>query len=77
MTCGPGCSATWAYLLLVLDPSTSLPRYLLPLFPLGTLLAGASPSRAYRRSLAVAFFAGQVVWVSWLWRFSPPTDWPP
>lgn len=73
---------TWSlcylgYLLLVFDPYTAVARILLPLFPLGTLLAGASLSRAYRRSLAVAFFAGQVVWVAWLWRFSPPTDWPP
>ncbi len=65
------------YLAAVLDPSTSLVRYLLALFPLGTLLAASSPSPAYRRALAVAFTVGQVLWVAWLWRFSPPTDWPP
>jgi hypothetical protein len=69
------------YLVVVLDPSTSLPRYLLPLFPIGTVLASvsasASTSTPYRRTLWAAFAAGQVLWVSWLWRFSPPTDWPP
>ena len=65
------------YLLAVVDPFTPLPRLMLPLFPLGTLLAAASRSRAYRLALAVAFVAGQVVWVAWLWRFSPPADWPP
>jgi hypothetical protein len=65
------------YLAVVLDPSTSLPRYLLPLFPIGTVLLSASTSSAYRRTLLLVFAAGQVLWVSWLWRFAPPTDWPP
>jgi hypothetical protein len=65
------------YLVVVLDPSTSLVRYLLPMFPIGTVLVSASASPAYRRTLLLAFAAGQVLWVSWLWRFSPPTDWPP
>ena len=65
------------YLLLVTDPFTPLPRLMLPLFPLGTLLAAASPARAYRLCLTAAFLAGQVLWVVWLWRFSPPADWPP
>jgi len=71
------CLAYAGYLLVVLDPFTSLARYLLLLFPLGTLLAAASASSAYRRALALAFLAGQVVWVVWLWRFIPPADWPP
>jgi hypothetical protein len=65
------------YLVVVLDPFTALARLVLPLFPLGTLLAAASPSAAYRRAVALALVAGQVVWVCWLWRFSPPADWPP
>jgi hypothetical protein len=65
------------YLAVVLDPSTSVARYLLPLFPIGTVMVSASPSPAYRRALLLAFVAGQVVWIFWLWRFSPPTDWPP
>ena len=71
------CLAYVGYLLAVLDPFTSLARYLLFLFPLGALIASASPSGAYRRALALAFLAGQVVWVAWLWRFVPPADWPP
>jgi hypothetical protein len=70
-----GCYAV--YLLLVTDPFTPLPRLMLPLFPLGTLLAAASPARAYRLCLTAAFVAGQILWVVWLWRFSPPADWPP
>jgi hypothetical protein len=65
------------YLAVVLDPSTSVARYLLPLFPIGTVMVSASSSPAYRRALLFAFVAGQVVWIFWLWRFSPPTDWPP
>jgi hypothetical protein len=80
--CIAGDLRTWVvcyvgYLLVVLDPSTSLPRYLLLAFPLGTLTAACSPSRAYRAAVALAFLAGQVVWVVWLWRFVPPSDWPP
>jgi hypothetical protein len=66
-----------AYLLLVADPFTPLPRLMLPLFPLGTLLAAVSPSRAYRVAVTLAFLAGQVLWVVWLWRFTPPADWAP
>lgn len=65
------------YLLLVTDPFTPLPRLMLPLFPLGTMLAAVSPARAYRLCLTAAFVAGQILWVLWLWRFSPPADWPP
>jgi len=65
------------YLLAVLDPSTSLPRYLFLAFPFGTMTAAASSSRAYRAVVAASFLAGQIVWVAWLWRFSPPSDSPP
>ncbi len=65
------------YLLVVFDPFTATFRLLLPLFPLGTLLAAASRSPAYRRALAVFGLLTQVVWLAWLWRFSPPADWPP
>jgi hypothetical protein len=66
-----------AYLVLVADPFTPLPRLMLPLFPLGTVLAAASSARAYRLCLTVAFLAGQILWVVWLWRFTPPADWAP
>jgi hypothetical protein len=65
------------YLAVVLDPGTSLPRYLLLLFPVGTVAVAGSSSLAYRRTLLASFAAGQILWVAWLWRFSPPADWPP
>lgn len=65
------------YLAAVLDLSTSLPRYLLLLFPLGTLLAAASPSRAFRWAVVGSFTAAQIVWLVWLWRISAPPEWPP
>jgi hypothetical protein len=64
------------YLAVVLDPSTSVFRYALLLFPLGTLAAVASSSRAYRITLLMAFASAQVVWVTWLWRFIYPVTFP-
>ena len=71
------CLAYAGYLFLVLDPTTSLIRYLLPLFPLGTLLLAASPARAYHRAVALAFLAMQLVWLAELWRLDPLRIWPP
>ncbi|NIZ91356.1 mannosyltransferase family protein [Kineococcus rubinsiae] len=71
------CVAYPAYLLLVLDPFTSLFRYLILLFPLGGLVALRPRSRSTLRVVVIASLALQVVWVAWLWRFSPPADWPP
>jgi hypothetical protein len=62
------CAAYLAYLLAAMDSFTSLPRYLLPLFPLGTLLANVSRERAYRVAVAVAFAAGSTVWIAVVWR---------
>jgi hypothetical protein len=51
-----------------MDSFTGLWRYLLPLFPLGTLLAAASrESRAYRVALALAFAAGSLIWIAVVW----------
>jgi len=61
------CACYAAYLLVVLDAFASLPRYLVLLFPLGTLLAAVSRDRAYRVALVVAFAAGSVVWVAAFW----------
>lgn len=58
------------YLAAVLHPQTSTFRLLLPLFPLALAAVFVSRSRAYRVTLGVAFFALQIVWVAWLWRFS-------
>lgn len=78
------CLAYPLYLGAVLEPYTSLFRYLLPLFPLAVVAAGAgwrarSPRRLpLRTGLWVAF--GLVTQVWWVWsllRFEPPSDFPP
>ncbi|WP_369070114.1 hypothetical protein [Kineococcus terrestris] len=71
------CLAYPGYLLLVLDPFTSLFRYLVLLFPLGGLVALRPGRRGTLWALVAASLALHVVWVAWLWRFSPPADWPP
>lgn len=62
------CVAYGGYLIAVLDPTTSLARYLLLTFPLGVLLLVASPSAAYRRTLVAAGFVFQMVWIVTIWR---------
>lgn len=76
-----------AYLFVVLDPFTSIFRYLIPLFSLAPILIGAAGYplwRTWRRwvwvrfgVLLVAFVIGQWYWTDILWRFIPPTDYPP
>ncbi|MDQ2758664.1 MAG: hypothetical protein M3Y71_19245 [Actinomycetota bacterium] len=73
-----------AYLLVVLDPFTSVFRYLIPLFPLVAVLVGvAGPRRRWAAVglragvVLVAFVVGQWYWIDLLWRFVPPTDFPP
>jgi hypothetical protein len=83
---------TWAlaypaYLLVVLDPYTSVFRYLIPLFPLAAVLVGVAGRPGWRTwerwarvrlgVLLVAFVVGQWYWIDILWRFVPPTDYPP
>jgi hypothetical protein len=75
------------YLLVVLDPFTSIFRYLIPLFPLAAVLIGAGGHPRWRgwqrwawvrfTVLLVAFVVGQWYWIDILWRFVPPTDFPP
>lgn len=64
------------YLLLFFTPQTSTLRLLLPLFPLALTLA-ASRSWAARAIALSAFTVLQIVWVGWLWHFTPPGDLPP
>lgn len=71
------CLAYSLYLLLVFYPQTSMFRIILPLFPLGFAMAGASRSTAFRVSVVVGFTLLQIVWIAWLWRFTPPSDLPP
>lgn len=83
---------TWAlgyplYLAAVLDPFTSLPRYLIPLFPLLVPLVGAGwadgrgqrPGRVLVRTLPLLVLCvwGQYWWADTLWVFTPPSDYPP
>ncbi len=76
-----------AYLAAVLDPFTSILRYLIPLFPLLVVVLGAGWadrrgngwSRLLVRAvpLLVVFIVGQYWWTDELWRFVPPSDYPP
>jgi hypothetical protein len=75
------------YLLVVVDPFTSIFRYLIPLFPLAAVLIGVAGHprwHGWRRwawvrfaVLLVAFVVAQWYWIDILWRFVPPTDFPP
>jgi hypothetical protein len=63
------------YLLAVFFPQSSTFRLLIPLFPLAGALA-VPQSRIYRVLLAVAFIAGQWVWVYYCW-WVDGSDWTP
>ncbi|GAB2687723.1 hypothetical protein [Thalassiella azotivora] len=71
------CGAYALYLLVVLQPYTSVFRYLLLLFPLALLAAHAVRTRAHLLTWLAAHVSLQVVWIAWLWRFTPPSDVPP
>ena len=76
-----------AYLAAVLDPFTSIFRYLLPLFPVLVVMLGAGwkdrRGNGWRRllwrfvPLAVLCVVGEYYWTDILWRFIPPSDYPP
>ena len=67
-----------AYLVVVLDPWTSIYRYLLPMFPLAVVAVGGGwPDRREHLIRWRAGLLGQVWWVWELLRFVPPTDNPP
>lgn len=76
------------YLFAALDPWTSLYRYLMLLFPLFVVLAGAGWRPGERPGptwlvvtrtvvLAALMIAWQVWWGWYLFRFVPPSDYPP
>lgn len=65
------------WLLVVAFPQTSLIRFLLLAFPLGLATVALARSRWVLGTVALAFAAGQVVWVRWLWQLTEPTAWPP
>ncbi|RYV51994.1 hypothetical protein [Pengzhenrongella frigida] len=75
-------AAYLGYLVGVVEPGTSLGRFLLLAFPLAAVTAGMvrAPARRRRAWLAlivVAMVLCQVGWVWALWRLTPPAGWPP
>lgn len=70
------CLAYGVYLLIFFTPQTSTLRLLLPLFPMALTLSLVR-SRGYRAALLCAFILLQIVWVAYLWHFTPPADLPP
>jgi hypothetical protein len=73
-----------AYLVLVLEPGTSLVRFSLLAFPAYAAAASAVLAVQGRRRRAAAVvglvavgLVGQVLWVWSLWRLVPPSGWPP
>ncbi|MDT0165283.1 hypothetical protein Q9R32_06930 [Actinotalea sp. AC32] len=71
------------YLVVVLEPGTSLVRFTLLAFPVtaaAAVLVDRLPTTARRAALAALLAAGvlaQVAWVALLWRLVPPSGWPP
>lgn len=70
------CLGYGIYLLIFFMPQTSTLRLLLPLFPI-VLTLGLVRSRGYRAALLVSFVLLQIIWVAYLWHFTPPADLPP
>ncbi len=75
-------AAYLVYLAAAVEPGSSLARFLLLAFPLGAVTAGvvARPALARRLWLAavvLVMLVLQVVWVWQIWRFVPPSGWPP
>ncbi len=66
-----------AWLLAAVFPQTSTFRFLLLAFPLGMATVGLVRRRWWLVAVALAFAAGQVVWVISLWQLTTPTGWPP
>ncbi|WP_253904353.1 hypothetical protein [Arthrobacter sp. Br18] len=74
------CAAYLLYLAAFWNPQTSTFRILLPLFPLALSAVLLSRARRYRWALVMLSVLLQVVWVAWLWTWSPSTpegDYPP
>ena len=73
------------YLAVVLDPGTSAIRYLLPCFPWAVIAVDGAWRRRAPAARTWALTAGWVLlgvatqwwWLYELWRFVPPSDFPP
>ena len=70
------------YILAVIEPGSSLARFLLLAFPLGAATAGVvlRPTwarRAWLGAVLVLMLGLQVLWIRQMWQFNPNGDWPP
>ena len=70
------------YLAAVVEPGSSLARFLLLAFPLGAATAGvvarpAGARRVWLSGVVLLMLVLQAVWVWSIWRMTPPSDWPP
>ena len=76
-----GTAGYLAYLLVAIEPGTSLVRFLVLAFPIAPVLAllalRATRWRAALGMLLLGAAISQVVWVASVWRLVPPTGWPP
>ncbi|WP_315098032.1 hypothetical protein [uncultured Cellulomonas sp.] len=78
---------TWAaayvvYIAAVVEPGSSLARFLLLAFPLGAVTAGAVTRPAAARrwwfgAVVVLMLGLQVLWIRQMWHTNPVADWPP
>ncbi len=78
---------TWAaayvvYIAAVVEPGSSLARFLLLAFPLGAVTAGvvtrpAAARRWWFGAVVVLMLGLQVLWVRQMWHANPVADWPP
>ncbi len=71
------CAGYVLYLAAVLDPFTSVFRFLLLLFPLALVVVWALRAVWARSAWIAASLVAQWWWISVLWVFSPPSDYPP
>jgi len=65
------------YLVAVIEPWTSIVRFLLLAFPLAAVTVGWTRSRWWFWGCVAAGVAGQAWWIWSLWRLTPPSGWPP
>ncbi|GCD21740.1 hypothetical protein CTKZ_33020 [Cellulomonas algicola] len=70
------------YIAAVIEPGSSLARFLVLAFPLGAVTAGvvtrpAAARRLWFTGVLVLMLALQLVWVWNMWRLTPPQGWPP
>lgn len=74
-------AAYLAYLLVAIEPGTSLLRFLLLAFPIAAVVAAAAlRARRWRAALTTVLAVAavtQVAWVALVWRLVPPAGWPP